>query len=1019
MTRLDASNRAQHQPVSPAPAQPEPASEALVAACAHTAALVLAYDMSATPLTVTFDDPDRQPVTCDEDGTTPRPLQRYDDEPLVWHALECARASHVARICVLVAAGSVRAAVEERVAAWEAADVPHPPVSCELMSVGQYEHARANSCNFELYGLPAAALTVGTNMLADDEELDALLVMSCDQVRITPRHILALHERLASCPGTDVVTSWIQWVRRTPLLLSRSFASGLLDSLLIGPRAGSHSRPLPNIRAEEVVFGEEHIAANATKPAAAERFEAEVTLSARAAVRMAHAIRAASGDDEAPQPANDADALLVNAAMRVLDALDEACAADAELAAGVERADAFGRRTTLDFPLLCDPRHRDDLAYLDSAATCQRLGCALAAQAAFDTGGNANVYRGTYALSMQATAAFNDARAVIERHIGASRRQTVFVENTTAGCNLVAQAWGNLNVHEGDLICVCLAEHHSNLMPWMLLAQRTGAELAYIPLDPDGRIDEREYDRLMQRHPKLVAIAHVGNVLGLRNPVASLAERAHAAGARVMLDAAQSIPHLRVRVDELGADFVAFSGHKLYAPLGTGCLWISDEAFDEMDPQACGGGAISHVGTHSYYLRLGAIQYETGTPAISQAIALAASIRYLDALGPEAIAAHDRALTRYLMCGLDALDAVTVWGDHSAEDGLGGLVSISVANVESAQVGTLLGRLGVAVRSGGHCALPLSAAMGVTGTTRLSLAIHTTREDIEAALAALAACEQLYSARNILAPADDVERHYARIAADVLANAHEGDADASCCCCDEGTATYDPALLDALPAGARAASRGCGDPVARADIAPGERVCDLGSGGGIDALIAARLVGQDGHVYGVDMTEEMVELARRNAAQDGAANVEFLHGRIEDIPLPDACVDVVVSNCVVNLSSDKAAVLAEACRILKPGGRLVVSDIVAFAPVPAAAEQPLRRITGCMRGAIAHDDYLAMLERAGFASGHIEPKTIYTLDVLEGKAFRKGNEQALEELAGIEGVSGAWGSAIVTALKPA
>lgn len=268
-----------------------------------------------------------------------------------------------------------------------------------------------------------------------------------------------------------------------------------------------------------------------------------------------------------------------------------------------------------------------------------------------------------------------------------------------------------------------------------------------------------------------------------------------------------------------------------------------------------------------------------------------------------------------------------------------------------------------------------------------------------------------------------IEKHYAEVANQILQSL---DADAIVgreqCCeplmhASEANALYMQQAIESLPAAAKAASRGCGDPVGKAQLQPGEVVLDLGSGGGIDALIASKLVGSKGRVYGVDMTPQMVQLARQNAADAQCANVEFLQGNIETTPLPSSSVDVVISNCVINLADDKAKVLQEACRVLKPGGRLVVSDIVRFAFVEPQYMEPLGRITGCLNGMLSAQEYSELLAQAGFARCELEPKTIYTLDVLLEKAQRKDRLEFYQQIEGVESVSGASGSAIVTAWK--
>lgn len=859
MLYLTQPDRSEHQPATEAVEYPEPSLDELRRSCGSTVAVILATETATTPLTVQFEDPEKEPVVCgaageaedgaesaegiggavppaeagmagagsakaegsfaeapadlptakpapDKDGNaaapapgTPRPLQLYEGLPLVAHAVTAACRAQVASVCVLAGGDAdlqQRIADAAQQAAGQAArkdGIPAPPVTAVSFDPQLVERARKASANFSLFGLPKAVLDEGLRCLDARPEATAALFLACDQVRIGPRHLHALCRRFEEHPDADAVTSWIVWLRRLPILVSRTFLEGLGESPLCRPRANATGgcgserpassecplpdpmhpaasdpthladsgclpsdptrpadgdRPLPSLRVEEVVFGEEKLAANPTVPPAYEAFSKTHTMSALQAVRLAAELAKADGAEQQGGRAkalgglNKADRLLVDLAAETLRAQEPF--ATGSQAARLEAADAWGRRNKLDFPLLGARQHKDSLVYLDSAATTQRVGRALSAMRTFDELENANVYRGAYELSAQATASLNDARKVIEDFIGADRRQTVLTMNATASCNLVAQAWGTRNIGAGDLLVTTLSEHHSNMVPWMMLAQQKGAELAFVPLLPDGRIDQDAYDALLARRPKLVCLAHVSNVLGIVNPVESLAERAHRAGARVMLDAAQSLPHVPLNVHELGCDFVAFSGHKCYGPLGIGGLWVSPEAFGEMDPLAGGGGTISHVSADSYYLRMGAIQYEPGTPPISQAIGLAAAIEYLDGLGMDAVAEHGSALTAYLLDGLRPLDYVTVWGDHAARDGNGGLVSFSLADLGPAQVGAAMGMVGVAVRSGGHCALPLSASMGVVGTTRISFGVHTTKEDIDAALTAIRLCWRLY-----------------------------------------------------------------------------------------------------------------------------------------------------------------------------------------------------------------------------------------------------------------------------------
>lgn len=731
--------RDEHQPVVEPVEHPELTVAELEGACATTVALVLASCWEATPLTVAFDDPEAPPYVCDgRDGDEwaepvelPRPLQCYEGEAVLTRAVRTACAAQYAEVHVLlVAPGEHERAARAAVAA-AGAEVP-----VHVLNAQEVEQARCASCNFELMELPWAVLALGHGLLEGAPACTAVALLPCDQPRLAPWHLAQLGERLRACPQVDVVTSWIVWLRRLPVLVTRRFFATVEAQGLCAPVPGGVDRPVPQLLVEEVVFGEEKLQANGCESAAHEAFFANNTLSAREAVRLARALRAKDeGAADELVSLGDADTQLVTAARELLDVLD-ACVGIPDMAM-LKRWDAWARRNERDFPLLQDAAHRGRLAYVDSAATAQRLDCALRTQEEFDLHGNANVYRGSYALSAQATAAYNDARAVIEGHLNAERRQVVFTANTTTACNLAAQAWGLHNLQEGDVVLVALSEHHSNMLPWRLVAAQRGAHVEYLPLKGDGRIDLAAYRALLEQGPKLVAVAQVSNVLGLVNPIKQMAELAHATGARVFVDAAQSFPHLALDVAALGADFVAFSGHKAYGPLGVGCLWIGAAAFEEMDPVMAGGGTISHVGRDSYYLRAGAIQYELGTPPVAQALGLAAAVEHLDVLGMDAIEEHSRVLTDYLVAGLHALEGVTVWGDHTGEDGKTGLVSFNVAGVAPERLATDLGKLQVCIRAGGQCALPLHAAMGLTGTGRISLGVHNTVEDVEAALLAV------------------------------------------------------------------------------------------------------------------------------------------------------------------------------------------------------------------------------------------------------------------------------------------
>ena len=613
------------------------------------------------------------------------------------------------------------------------------------------------------------------------------MLLGCDQVRIAPAHLLEVCRTFRNDPTLNVVASWIQWYRRTPMLISRRFLENLDASGLCEVGPNGTDRPLPRVALKDAIFGEETLAANAIVPEKLTEFEKGRTLSAREAVQIARKemgdinlrakgvfgslqslkqscshesatgtfgscgtrfVKAPESSDASRKrdaKRSAADEELIEIARNVASRMD---AWRAQLSrddqAKLDWADAWAWRNREDFPLLNDRKQKNTLAYLDSAATTQRCFRALQAEANFNEHENANVYRGGYELSAKATRSLDNARKALENFIGAERRQTVYTMNASASCNLVAQSWGDLNVNEGDHIVVALSEHHSDLLPWLLLARRRNAVLDFIPLLPNGRLDLGEYERLLCQRPKLVCVAHVSNVLGIVNPVADMARMAHEAGARFMLDAAQSFPHLPFSVKEIGCDFAAFSAHKMYGPLGIGGLFIGKDAFDEMDPVAIGGGTVSHASVDSYYLRQGAIQYEVGTPPIAQAIGWAGAIEYMEKLGMGKVLEHAEAMTQFAVHALHGVEGLTIWGDHTQPDGAGGLVSFSLANTAPAQIGSACGMMGVAIQSGGHCAMPLAASTGMVGTGRASFAVHTTCEDIEALAVAVEMCRRLY-----------------------------------------------------------------------------------------------------------------------------------------------------------------------------------------------------------------------------------------------------------------------------------
>ena len=741
-----------HQPVLEVETHEQLSADEQAQACATSVCLVLAADWNTTPVTVTFDDAEQPPFVCDgrdgdaeaEEVVLPRPLQLHEGKPLIVHAVELALKSSFAAVEVLLCdAGEYEAAAREALAAFEGLPV------C-MLSAEQVDKARQQACNFEILNVGAGALQQARTLLEETIGAESALILDCVQPRLTPWHLAQLPMRLAQHPGCHLVTSWIYWLRRLPILISAAGFEAIEERGLTKPRINSPFRPLPTLNVQEVVFGEEKLHANESSCTIRDEFLDACELSALEAVRLARKLQQADADeaDELTGELNEASTKLVKLASEVLERMDGAL--DEAQTDELSCADAFGVRNKCDFPLLNDRAHKGKLVYLDSAATTQRLDVALQAEADFNCHENANIYRGSYALSAESTKTFNAARAVLEQRIGAERRQLILTANTTTGINIAAQAWGLRNLSEGDLVVIAHSEHHSNMLPWRLVAQARGAQVVYLGLGPDARIDMAEYEQLLERKPRLVCIAQVSNVFGMVNPVEEMARMAHECGARIFVDAAQSLPHMAVNVDELGCDFLAFSGHKMYGPLGIGGLWVSTEAFDEMDPTMSGGGAISHVGEDSYYLRPAAIQYELGTPPIAQAVGLAAAAEHLDGLGMDAVHAHGSALCRYALAGLELLDGVTVWGEPGADDASGSLLSFNLEGVSSARIAADMGALQVCVRAGGQCALPLHASMGLDGSCRISFGIYNTAEDVEAAIVAVALSNKLASGRGFL-----------------------------------------------------------------------------------------------------------------------------------------------------------------------------------------------------------------------------------------------------------------------------
>jgi cysteine desulfurase/selenocysteine lyase len=383
------------------------------------------------------------------------------------------------------------------------------------------------------------------------------------------------------------------------------------------------------------------------------------------------------------------------------------------------------------FPALDREVHGLPLSYLDSGASSQRVLASIQAVDRYERRHHSNVHRGSHTLSAEATAAYEGARATVADHIGATdRREVTFVRNATEAINLVARAWGDANVSAGDRIVLTEIEHHSNIVPWHQLAARSGAEIDWVPVGDDGHLDLDAYAALLERAPKLVAVTHLSNVLGTAPPIAEISRLAHDAGALVLVDGAQAAPKLPLDVEALGIDFYAFTGHKAYGPTGIGALWARLELLREMPPFLGGGSMIRKVAKEGTTYADPPARFEAGTPAIAQAIGLAAALRWLDGIGMEAVAAHEREITAYALDRLAEVEGLRVFGPTSSAERLGP-VSFELDGIHAHDVAEILDRHGVAVRAGHHCAQPLMDRLGIAATARASFGVYTVPEEID------------------------------------------------------------------------------------------------------------------------------------------------------------------------------------------------------------------------------------------------------------------------------------------------
>ncbi|MEW5701632.1 MAG: cysteine desulfurase [Candidatus Zixiibacteriota bacterium] len=404
-------------------------------------------------------------------------------------------------------------------------------------------------------------------------------------------------------------------------------------------------------------------------------------------------------------------------------------------------------RVRADFPILKRTIHGSPLIYLDSAATTQKPECVINAISEHYRRTNANVHRGIYALSAQATDLYEGARARVASFIGAgSPEEIVFTRNTTESLNLIASAWGAAHLKPGDEILLTEMEHHSNLVPWFLVAKRTGAVIRYLPIGDDGTLLLDRWEERFTERTRIVSVTHVSNVLGVINPIAEIAARAHRGGAIMVVDGAQGVPHTTVDVTALGADFLAFSAHKMLGPTGVGVLYGRRELLDAMEPHLGGGDMIRTVTFNGATWNDLPWKFEAGTPDVAGVIGLGAAVDYLAALGMDAVRRHEISLTRYALERLRELETIEVYGPADPAR-RAGVIAFNDRQIHPHDLATVLDRRGIAIRAGHHCAQPLLERLGRSATARASFYVYNDRQDVDQFITGLVVAEKFFGRR--------------------------------------------------------------------------------------------------------------------------------------------------------------------------------------------------------------------------------------------------------------------------------
>ncbi len=391
-----------------------------------------------------------------------------------------------------------------------------------------------------------------------------------------------------------------------------------------------------------------------------------------------------------------------------------------------------------DFPLLHTEMNGKPIAYLDNGATTQKPEQVIRAICGYYGGCNANPHRGAYALSVEATEIYENTRAVVAKFINAKRpEEIIFTKNATEALNLVAYSYGLTNIGKGDEIVITIAEHHSNLVPWQYVAKTKGATLKYIYLEKDGNLSDEDIENKITEKTKLVAVTQVSNVLGLKNDVKKVAKRAHSVGAVVVVDGSQSVAHQKVDVQDIDADFFAFSGHKMLSPMGIGVLYGKYDILDDMPPFLMGGDMIEYVQEQDTTFAELPAKFEAGTQNVGGAAGLRAAIEYLDRIGFDRIEAIEKSLVDYALPQLKELPYIDLYGCDTTRDNKTGIIAFNVKDVHPHDVATILDSTGVAVRAGHHCAQPLHRYLGLNASCRASFYLYNTKEDVDRWIAAL------------------------------------------------------------------------------------------------------------------------------------------------------------------------------------------------------------------------------------------------------------------------------------------